>query len=202
MASGWLLSGALQKYQTVASDVVCLRFLFKKKKKNLLHVSPSAISSCSWHSSSACHCLFCCPRRRKVKDESRRLCDYRTRKIAKAAKRSVVNLSFERAYIFDRGSQLRLCAPLSIWHLSSFGLHRDPILSSHTDPGSYSSRWWTLKVLVCKLTHLRRAMPAKQPVRSLAAKIPFWWRAEWCSALWASFWPDCRTGPPDSPTTV
>lgn len=67
---------------------------FFKKKKNLLHVSPSAISSCSWHSSSACHCLFCCPRRRKVKDESRRLCDYRTRKIAKAAKRSLVNLSF------------------------------------------------------------------------------------------------------------
>lgn len=53
---------------------------------------PSAISCCSWHCSSACHCLFCCPR--KVMDESRRLCDYRTGKIAKALKRSVINVSF------------------------------------------------------------------------------------------------------------
>lgn len=33
----------------------------------------------------------------------------------------------------------------------SVSLHWDTILSSHTDPSSYSSRWWALKVLVCKL---------------------------------------------------
>lgn len=56
--------------------------------------SPSAISSCSWHSSSACRCLFCCPWPCKFMDESKRLCDYHSRKITKALKPSVVNLSF------------------------------------------------------------------------------------------------------------
>lgn len=54
------LSGALYKYQTVTSDVVCLPFLFCHLRF-FFFPPPSAISSCYWHTCSASHCLFSSP---------------------------------------------------------------------------------------------------------------------------------------------
>lgn len=55
------LSGALYKYQTVTSDVVCLPFLFLSSPFFFFFPPPSAISSCYWHACSASHCLFSSP---------------------------------------------------------------------------------------------------------------------------------------------